>query len=70
MTYGIKDRSKRCAAAIRNYNGATDDGTTNLIDFLADARHWCDRNRESYAELDRQAYRHYLAELADARRPS
>jgi hypothetical protein len=69
MTYGIKDRSKRCAAAIRDYNG-DDDARTNLIDFLADARHWCDRNRESYAELDRQAYRHYSAERVDARRQS
>jgi hypothetical protein len=34
----------------------------NLIDVLADARHWCDRNQLSFAELDRQAYQHYLTE--------
>jgi hypothetical protein len=62
-------RAKRCAAAIRRYN-ADPDEPTNLIDFLADARHWCDHNDESYAELDRQAYQHYLAELCDERRQS
>jgi hypothetical protein len=39
-----------------------------LIDLLADARHWCDQNGESFADLDRQAYQHYLAELNEARR--
>src|SRR5262245_48091583 len=33
-----------------------------LIDLLTDARHWCDQNGESFGDLDRQAYRHYLAE--------
>ncbi len=39
-----------------------------LIDLLADARHWCDQHGESFADLDRQAYQHYLAELDEARR--
>ena len=39
-----------------------------LIDLLADARHWCDQHAESFADLDRQAYQHYLAELDEARR--
>lgn len=34
----------------------------SLIDLLADARHWCDANSLSFADLDRQAYQHYLAE--------
>lgn len=42
---------------------ALDDTMTNLIDFLADARHWCDGNGHSFAELDRQAYHHYLQEI-------
>ena len=33
-----------------------------LIDLLTDARHWCDRNGECFADLDRIAYRHYLDE--------
>lgn len=39
-----------------------------LIDFVTDARHWCDRNGESYAELDRIAYAHYSAEVVAARK--
>jgi hypothetical protein len=39
-----------------------------LIDLLADARHWCDQNGESFGDLDRQAYRHYLAELNETKR--
>jgi hypothetical protein len=58
----------RCSKALRQYKD--DDARTNLIDFLADARHWCDRHKESYAELDRQAYQHYVAELWAFRRQS
>jgi hypothetical protein len=39
-----------------------------LIDLLADARHWCDQNGESFTELDRLADRHYIAELIEAQR--
>ena len=60
-------RSKRCEAAIRRYNDEWDE-KSNLIDFLADARHWCDRNNLSFTELDQQAYQHYLAELSEQRR--
>lgn len=59
--------AERCAQAIRNYGDKCDE-QTNLVDFLTDARHWCDRHGESYAELDRRAYRHYLEELAEGRR--
>ena len=38
-------------------------GREKLIDLLADARHWCDRHGESFAELDRIAHVHYLHEL-------
>jgi hypothetical protein len=61
------NRAKRCDNVLRRY------GTDNtqkgcLIDLLADARHWCDLNSESFGELDRIAYEHYLAELDEQRR--
>ena len=40
-----------------------DDPCEGLIDLLTDARHWCDRNAHDFAELDRQAYQHYLTEI-------
>ncbi|MFN0007209.1 MAG: hypothetical protein ACKVXR_04815 [Planctomycetota bacterium] len=60
-------RARRCGKALRRYD-TDDDDTTCLVDFLADARHWCDRRGESYAKLDRSAYHHYAAEVAAARR--
>ena len=35
------------------------------IDLLTDARHWCDRHGQSFAELDRLANTHYVAELLE-----
>jgi hypothetical protein len=32
---------------------------------LTDARHWCDQHAEDFAQLDRIAYGHYLAERID-----
>jgi len=60
-------RAKRCASAIRKYNDDWDE-KSNLTDFLADARHWCDRNGQCFGDIDRMAYQHYLAELHDERR--
>lgn len=57
------DRAQCCQSALETYSDAWD-ARTNLIDFLTDARHWCDANRLSFAELDRTAYRHYAAERA------
>lgn len=55
-------RAKRCRNVLRHYGTVnTDEGC--LVDLLADARHWCDRNGETYADLDRRAHQHYLAEL-------
>ncbi len=56
------DRAERCARTIRQYNDEWDE-KSNLIDLLADARHWCDRKDLSFAELDRIAYDRYVAEL-------
>ena len=57
----IPQRVKRCEAAITGYSD--DSSFISLIDLLADARHWCDANDQDYADLDRIAYQHYLAEL-------
>lgn len=54
-------RANRCEQLLAQY--ADDDQQTNLIDLLADARHWCDAQGESYAEFDRRSYEHYLAEI-------
>jgi hypothetical protein len=54
-------RAKRCEKLLRRYD-ADSDLTTNLIDLLADARHWCDANDEDFYQLDRRAHAHYLDE--------
>jgi hypothetical protein len=62
-------RALRCDRALRRYD--TDfDITGCLIDFLADARHWCDRHGHIYTELDHMAYEHYCEEVVAARRGS
>lgn len=62
----IRSRAARCRRALLRYN--TDSEIENgLVDFLADERHWCDRNQHSWADLDRRAHEHYSAELVDAR---
>ena len=63
-------RTRRFGHVLRHYE--TDDTDRGcLIDLLADARHWCDQHGENYAELDRIAYGHYLAEFVEylRRRP-
>src|SRR5688572_15254897 len=59
-------RAKRCVVVLSDY------GTDNtyvgcLTDFLTDARHWCDRNKQCFGDIDRMAHQHYLAELHDER---
>jgi hypothetical protein len=56
------DRACRLDEIISRYSDDSD-SVANLIDMLADARHWCDRNGQCYGDLDRVAYNHYLAEL-------
>ena len=56
------ERVARCEAVLARYNDEHDTAA-NLIDFLADARHWCDRHGQSFSNLDRVAHDHYLAEL-------
>ncbi len=62
-------RSNRCEAALISLREDYDaDLATALIDLLADARHWCDRNDQSFATLDRLAHDHYLTELNPSER--
>jgi hypothetical protein len=61
-----QQRARRFQSSLRHYDAGGDLRET-LVDLLADARHWCDRHDETYAKFDRQAYQHYLAELADQR---
>jgi hypothetical protein len=61
-----QERVLRCQTAIAKYGD--DVLESNLTDFLADARHWCDEHGESYAELDHVAYKHYLAEFVEGLR--
>lgn len=63
------ERAARCRAALTGYNDKYD-LVANLIDLLADARHWCDAHGRCFGDLDRVAHDHYLAELAAGRRPS
>ena len=42
MTASNQQRADRCEQAITAYSD--DDDFTNLVDFLADAMHWCDCN--------------------------
>jgi len=60
----IRTRCRRIAGLIRHGQGSP---AENLIDLLADARHWCDRNGQNFGDLDRQAYRHYFAEIDQER---
>ena len=62
-------RAARCRAALTGYNDKYD-LVANLIDLLADARHWCDAHGRCFGDLDRIAHEHYLAELAAEGGPS
>jgi hypothetical protein len=59
---GNHRRADRCQLVLATYNDEWDT-EANLIDLLADSRHWCDREERDFAKLDRLAHEHYLAEL-------
>ena len=61
MTLTIQERTVRCQQAITAYSD--DDNYTNLVDFLADAMHWCHVNGHSLADAFETAVMHYEAEL-------
>jgi len=60
------DRAERVQRMLETYNDEWD-VQANLVDLLADARHWCDKHRVCYGDFDRIAHRHYLAELGEER---
>lgn len=61
QTDGNRRRARRCGKVLRGY-GTDDTDPGCLIDFLADARHWCDMHGQCFGDLDRIAYQHYIAE--------
>jgi len=56
-------RAGNCADAIARYGD--DLMETNLIDFPADAMHWCDAETTDFHGILAQACRHYINELND-----
>ena len=46
MTPSNQQRADRCQQAITAYSD--DDDFTNLVDFLADAMHWCDSTGQDF----------------------
>lgn len=54
-------RAAACDMLLEHYGD--DEPADRLVDLLTDARHWCDLNGQSFSELDRRAYQHYLAEI-------
>jgi hypothetical protein len=61
MTEDNDLRADRCERALSSY--AADDRFTNLVDFLADAMHWCDSTGQDFHIGLAQACRHYIHEL-------
>jgi hypothetical protein len=62
MTLSNRDRAVRCQRAITVYSD--DDAYTNLVDFLADAFHWCRTNGHSFPDALDTALMHFEAEIA------
>jgi hypothetical protein len=63
MTPSNQQRADRCQTALAAYGD--DMIESNLIDFLADAMHWCDANGGDFHIALAQACRHYIHELND-----
>jgi hypothetical protein len=61
MTLNNKERADRCLKAITAYSD--DDAYTNLVDFLADAFHWCHLNGHSVPDALDTALMHFDAEM-------
>ena len=57
-------RAARCQKAMRRY-GTDSSPYICLIDFLADAMHWCRLRGHDFHNLLDRASRHYEAELFD-----
>jgi hypothetical protein len=61
MTLSNQQRATRCEQAIAAYSD--DDDYTNLVDFLADAMHFCRVNGHSFHDALDTAAMHFDAEL-------
>ena len=61
MTLTNQERAVRCQQAITAYSD--DDTYTNLVDFLADAIHWCHVNGHSFRDTLDTALMHFEAEM-------
>jgi len=59
-----KQRSERCGKMIATYSD--DDPRTNLIDWLADAMHWCNCNDDDFADVLDTAQIHFDVEISEA----
>jgi len=61
MTLSNQERAIRCQQAITAYSD--DDTYTNLVDFFADAFHWCHANGHSFPDALDMALTHFEAEV-------
>ncbi len=57
----IKNRRIRAEQALATYSD--DDPATNLVDFLADAMHWCRAEGHDFADLLGTAEMHFQEEF-------
>ncbi len=62
MTITNQERALRCQEAIAAYSN--DDTYTDLVDFLADAMHFCHQGGHSLREALDSALIHFKAEIA------
>ena len=62
MTLSNQQRAARCEQAIAAYSD--DDAYTNLVDFLADAMHFCHILGHSFGDALDTARMHFDAELS------
>jgi hypothetical protein len=62
MTLSNQQRAARCEQAIAAYSD--DDAYANLVDFLADAMHFCHLHGHSFADALDTAAMHLDAELS------
>jgi hypothetical protein len=61
MTLSNQERAIRCQQAMSAYSD--DDTYTNLVDFLADALHWCHADGRSFQDALDTALMHFEAEM-------
>jgi hypothetical protein len=59
------DRARQAIIAYSDDRCSDGEAFTGLIDFLADAMHWCDVTGQDFFLALAQACRHYIHELND-----